>query len=288
MSNNNNNDDTSSTTSGSSNRGNINSNNSAAVVTAQTFWNFAYPLIEVTEKHPFLVSMVDGTLEEQNFKYYVIQDALYLKDFADCLRRISTKAPTEQDASRLLELAKGAEECEMELHNSFFKEWNITNSNNGEEDVELAQQMPNSLLYTSYIKRVVATESYAEGLAALLPCFWVYMHVGHVMLKLRKDLDGEKNAVVERKRKPQYDAWIDMYAGDEFEKEVTDFIAMVNTECNRLSKTENVDADADNNSNNNKVTLNRMQHHFVMGCKLEHMFWDQASTMMKWPEIGGL
>jgi len=275
----------------SSSSSSSNNGNKSATVTAQTFWNAAYPLIAVTEKHPFLVSMVDGSLEEDNFKYYVVQDALYLKDFADCLRRIATKAPTKKDTSRLLEMAKGAEECEMELHNSFFKEWNITNSNNGEEDVDVAQQMPNTLLYTSYIKRVVATESYAEGLAALLPCFWVYMHVGHVMLKLRKDLDnGEKNAIVNRKRKPQYDAWINMYAGDEFEKEVTDFIAMVNNECNRLSTTENAiaDADADNNNNHNKATFSRMQHHFIIGCKLEHMFWNQASTMMKWPEIGGL
>ena len=55
----------------------------------QAFWDAAAPMIKVTEKHPFLVAMVDGSLDMENFKYYVIQDALYLKDYADCLRRLA-------------------------------------------------------------------------------------------------------------------------------------------------------------------------------------------------------
>lgn len=210
---------------------------STTKVTAQTFWDAAYPMIAVTEKHPFLVSMVDGTLEESNFKYYVVQDALYLKDFADCLRRVGAKAPTPEDTKRLVDFAKGAEECELELHNSFFKEWNIAapDAGGGNEADAPMLQMPNCQLYTSYMKKVAATESYAQGLAVLLPCFWVYMHVGHVMLKLRENLDGSsKDGTAAASRKPQYDAWIDMYAGEEFENEVKDYIAMVNAECERL------------------------------------------------------
>eukprot|EP00534_Pseudo-nitzschia_fraudulenta_P001755 CAMPEP_0201121812 /NCGR_PEP_ID=MMETSP0850-20130426/5611_1 /ASSEMBLY_ACC=CAM_ASM_000622 /TAXON_ID=183588 /ORGANISM="Pseudo-nitzschia fraudulenta, Strain WWA7" /LENGTH=272 /DNA_ID=CAMNT_0047388367 /DNA_START=27 /DNA_END=845 /DNA_ORIENTATION=+ len=261
-------------------------------VTAQTFWDAAYPMIAVTEKHPFLVSMVDGTLEEENFKYYVVQDALYLKDFADCLRMVGDKAPTDEDKTRLVDFAKGAEDCELELHNSFFKEWKIeaptrngAGSENDNDDPML--QMPNCQLYTSYLKRVCATESYAQGLAVLLPCFWVYMHVGHVMLKLRENLDGSsKDGTAAASRKPQYDAWIDMYAGEEFENEVKDYIAMVNAECERLQAGD--DKKNDTATTTTTATLDRMQKHFVMGCKLEHMFWDQASTMMQWPEVGGL
>ena len=48
--------------------------------------------------------------------------------------------------------------------------------------------MPNTLLYTSYMMKIIATRPHAEGLAVLLPCFWVYMHVGKCMLKLREEL----------------------------------------------------------------------------------------------------
>lgn len=153
-------------------------------MSAQAFWDKAAPLIAVTEKHPFLVAMVDATLEMENFRYYVVQDALYLGDFADCLRRLGDHdGIPEADAKRLHAFAKGAQEAEMSLHNSFFKTWTIS--------ADGVEQAPNTLLYTSYMKRIVVTQGYAEGLACLLPCFWVYMHVGKCMLKLRKDL-GDK------------------------------------------------------------------------------------------------
>lgn len=153
-------------------------------MSAQAFWDKAASLIAVTEKHPFLVAMVDATLDMENFRYYVVQDALYLGDFADCLRRLGDNdGVSETDSKRLHEFAKGAEEAEMALHNSFFKTWEIS--------AEGVEQAPNTLLYTSYMKRIVCTRPHAEGLACLLPCFWVYMHVGKCMLKLREDL-GDK------------------------------------------------------------------------------------------------
>jgi thiaminase/transcriptional activator TenA len=152
-----------------------------SIMSAQAFWDAAAPMIAVTEKHPFLVQMVEGTLEQDNFRYYVVQDALYLADFADCLRRLSASAVcSEKDSEALEAFAKGAEDAEMELHNSFFVEWNISTQG--------VEQMPNCLLYTSYMKRIVATKSHAHGLAVVLPCFWVYMHVGKEMLKLREEL----------------------------------------------------------------------------------------------------
>lgn len=60
-----------------------------------------------------------------------------------------------------------------------------------------------------------------------------------------------------------------MYGGEEFEKEVKDYIAMVDA----VSKTAN------------ESTLREMEKHFIMSCRLEHMFWDQAQHRMEWPEI---
>lgn len=122
----------------------------------------------------------------ESFRYYVVQDALYLSDFADCLRILgANEGVSKVDSDRLKAFAVGAEDEELKLHNSFFVEWEIS--------AEGAEQMPNCLLYTSYLKRIVATRSHAEGLAALLPCFWVYMHVGRCMLKLREKL-GDRYA----------------------------------------------------------------------------------------------
>jgi len=70
-------------------------------------------------------------------------------------------------------------------------------------------------------------------------------------------------------RSPQFDAWIDMYGGEGFEKEVKDYIGM----CDAAAKTAD------------EATLKEMEKHFIMSCKLEHMFWDQAQQRMQWPDI---
>lgn len=61
-----------------------------------------------------------------------------------------------------------------------------------------------------------------------------------------------------------------MYGGEDFGKEVRDYRAMVDVAC----QAANVDE------------FKAMQEHFVMCCRLEHMFWDQAMQCLQWPVIG--
>jgi thiaminase len=60
-----------------------------------------------------------------------------------------------------------------------------------------------------------------------------------------------------------------MYGGDDFAREVREYIAMVDVACQTADD----------------ATVREMEKHFIMCCKLEHMFWDQASDLMEWPEI---
>ena len=83
------------------------------------------------------------------------------------------------------------------------------------------------------------------------------------MLKLREKLGDSVE------RPPEFDAWIDMYSGEGFEKVVNDYKAIVDD----MSK--GVDSE----------TLKRMEEHFIMSCKLEHLFWDQANDLARWPEF---
>lgn len=60
-----------------------------------------------------------------------------------------------------------------------------------------------------------------------------------------------------------------MYGGDEFEKEVKDYIELVEAACKSADDS----------------TIKEMEKHFIMCCKLEHMFWDQAQHQMGWPSV---
>ena len=85
------------------------------------------------------------------------------------------------------------------------------------------------------------------------------------MLKLCDNLGDVVN------RPPKYDAWINRNAGDNFEDTVREYIAIVNDAAMSVDD----------------GTRKRMEGHFVMSCKLKHLFWDQASNLMRWPECLG-
>lgn len=57
----------------------------------------------------------------------------------------------------------------------------------------------------------------------------------------------------------------------DFAKEVREYIHMVDMAC-KMADDE---------------TLKAMERHFLMCCKLEHMFWDQAAELMQWPDFVG-
>ena len=52
--------------------------------------------------HPFLDGLADGTLDRQVFRFYVIEDALYLHEFARAVAILGGKAASAPGRSRLL------------------------------------------------------------------------------------------------------------------------------------------------------------------------------------------
>ncbi|GMH48934.1 hypothetical protein TrRE_jg2577 [Triparma retinervis] len=220
-------------------------------------------VLDATEKHPFLLQMLSGSLPLPTFKHYVVQDAMYLTEFAKCLRSLGSAAPTPALAARFEDFAKGAEEAEMGLHRGYFDSWGIApvvggGGKGGETQTEKVDFTPTTMMYTSYMKAVVATRPWREGVAALLPCFWVYQWVGEIMLKKREDMKGKGE--YNSKENAVYDKWIDMYGGDEFEKEVREYKQIL----------EDASVGVDDEG------MERMKMHMKRGCVFEYMFWEQS------------
>eukprot|EP00667_Euglena_gracilis_P009016 EG_transcript_9142 len=218
-------------------------------------WASASRIVSATEQHPFLGGLLDGTLPLPCFQYYILQDYEYLRRFSDCLARLASHpgCPDAAAAQQLRHFSEEAKAVEGGHHREFLTECGVS--------VEAAAPSPTTLLYTSFMVRVVATEAFAEGLAALLACFWVYAHIGKLLLH-RRQQTGAAMA-----RPAAYDRWIDMYAGGDFEKSVETYKALV----------------ADAAAKAAPATVPRMRAHFLRGCTLEFMFWDAAHRQQPWP-----
>ncbi len=113
---------------------------------------------------------------------------------------------------------------------------------------------PTTLAYTSYLLATAYRGAFADGLAAVLPCYWIYAEVGAELVK-RGSPD------------PRYQRWIDTYADDEYQTIVAEVLALADLVGLTLSVADET----------------RARAHFAATARYEWMFWDAAWRREKWP-----
>jgi thiaminase/transcriptional activator TenA len=160
----------------------------------------AAELWEAQHAHPFVRGIGAGTLDLARLGWWVRQDYLFLKDYVRVLALAAAKAPDLETVARFAALAHETAGTEMELHRGFAAEFGIT-----PEQLEAEPVAPATAAYTDFLLRRAALGSYAELVAALLPCMWGFAEIG-----ARLALDPAP-------ADPRHAAWIDMYASEEFQ-----------------------------------------------------------------------
>ncbi|NIQ03892.1 MAG: thiaminase II [Nitrospinaceae bacterium] len=208
-------------------------------------WAAIEPIYTAILEHPFNQELAQGTLPKDKFQFYMKQDALYLVDFSRALALAASRAPNPRDQVLLLDFSKGAIEAERELHEYYFDLYGI------QLDVG---QAPGCFTYTHFLLASAGVKSYGEGLAGLLPCFWIYQEVGVHIYK--SAAPGNP-----------YQKWIDMYSGKEYQEIVRSAIDL----------TDRTAAEA------NAHQVLQMKEAFIVSTRLEWMFWDSAYRMEPWP-----
>ncbi len=200
--------------------------------------------------HPFLAGLVDGTLPEEKFRYYVQQDALYLHDFGRALALLAARSNAAQSLLLFCDHAKNTVLVEQALHAGFLDYWKSA----GVDHAPPVAQ-PGTVFYTSWILRIVYDRPYWEGLGACLPCYWIYREVGRMLCR-------------QTSPHPLYQKWISTYGGAEFHQIVDAMLEQVNCTCRDLPDFQR----------------QAVAQHFLIGCRLEYHFWDMAWKMAQWPE----
>lgn len=217
--------------------------------TRDVLWSDVEDVYSAILAHPFVTGLTDGTLPRAAFRYYIEQDAHYLRGYARALASCAAKAPDEDATVMFAEHAAGAIAAERDLHASLMADLGSSVEAAAKEPVS-----PTTRAYVSYLMATAHTGSFGEAVAAVLPCYWIYARVGDELLA-RSSPD------------PLYARWIAMYGSDDFQG-VVDAV---------LDVTDRVGADA------GPAELAAMRRHFHTTSRYEWMFWDAAWRQETWP-----
>ncbi|HXH82463.1 MAG TPA: thiaminase II [Candidatus Tectomicrobia bacterium] len=212
-------------------------------------WSAMSPIYAAILRHPFVSGLTDGSLPRESFRFYAVQDALYLREFARALSIAAARAPRDEWITMLDEHAVGALRVERSLHEEFFREFGLAPA-----DVAATPLAPTNLAYTSYLLAVAYGAPFHEGLAALLPCYWVYWEVGKALERA-----GSPD--------PLYRRWIATYASEEFGDVVRAVLAAIDALAGDVGAAGRA----------------AMRAHAVTTTRYEWMFWDMGYRREAWP-----
>lgn len=208
-------------------------------------WQTIAPIYKKIIEMPFITELMDGTLDKKRFQFYITQDAGYLEHFGRALSLIGARATHITDALAFMRFAENALVVESILHESYCKDYGI---------LRKAALQPACHHYVHFLKSTAALDAVEVGMAAVLPCFWIYKAVGDHILHNQNAQDNP------------YQEWIDTYAGEEFGIAVKQAISI----CDNVA------------SNTTEQIRTAMTEAFVTASLLEYDFWKGAYELRKW------
>jgi thiaminase/transcriptional activator TenA len=167
-----------------------------------------------------------------------------LSDYGKVLTALATRLTKSEHIEAFVGFAGDCMAVEKAMHEMFRTEFDARGAQTAS---------PACLLYTSYLYRQFNAPVEVMA-AAVLPCFWIYKEVGEYIF------------ANQNKENNPFQAWINTYVGEEFEKSVEKAIRI----CDELAEKCTEDQQ------------NAMTEAYIVCSKLEWMFWDSAYQLEQW------
>ena len=158
-------------------------------------------------EHPFTNAMADGTLLDAGFRYYLVQDYLFLIEFARAYALAVYKAPTLADMRDAAAGLSAILDVEMDLHVNLCGGWGLSPN-----DIETAPAAAETLAYTRYVLDTGMRGDLLALKVALSPCVIGYAEIALRLAALPGAMDDEN----------PYRVWIAEYAGTAYQQVAAD------------------------------------------------------------------
>lgn len=220
-------------------------------------WDRVRPIIDQIEALPFLAQLADGSLETKPFVNYISQDGLYLGGYAKAMSFLAAKTADRDESRFWAGSAAEAITVEEGMHEQLLADSRLASAM--DEITASAVRFtasPTTLGYVSFLIATAASCSYGEGVAAVLPCFWVYAHMGKVLVEQAGQMAADH----------PYRTWVQTYDSPEFDESTRRAVLILEAE---LAQAPDEEAD-------------RMRSAFEQACVYELHFWASAHAMQGW------
>ena len=152
--------------------------------------------------HEFVRRLADGTLPEECFRHYLIQDYLFLIHFARAYALAAYKSDELEDIRAAAQTVSALVDTEMGLHVKYCAGWGIS-----EADMRAAPEATANMAYTRFVLERGSAGDVLDLHAALAPCV-----VGYAEIALTLAADP----ATKRDNNP-YNDWIENYSGADYQ-----------------------------------------------------------------------
>ena len=196
-------------------------------------------------KHPFVCGIADGSLDIKKFRFFMVQDYLYLIEYAKVFALGVVKA---RDFDLMRMFATNVDNVlngEMKLHREYMKRLGIT-----EDEIAATAMSLTNRSYTEYMISVGFRGDALDILAAILACSWSYREIGCKIADENPAALGHEF----------YGTWVEGYSSSEYGEGNAALIKLTDSLSEGISEEQ----------------ANRLVDIFVTCSRYEAMFWDMS------------
>ena len=200
-------------------------------------WDAAEPIYQSIIDHPFITELAAGTLAQEKFDRYLAQDELYVGNYGRQMFELAELITDPEQHRMFSDFAREGIEGEKAMHALLIERFGIDTA---------VQPSAVTAAYNAHTQEAIATGIKEIGLAAMLPCMWVYNEVGLYILRTAQ-VEGNP-----------YKEWIQEYGNEAFTEGVNQVLQLADEYAEAADET----------------TRKRMTSAYIEATRYEYLFWD--------------
>ena len=135
---------------------------------------------------PFIRELQAGTLPEEKFKQYMIQDSIYLKNYARIYGKAIYHSENLRDIQVYYSVLSMVTEEESAVRLAYLKKFGLT-----DDDIEKEEARAENREYIEFLFKIADRGNIPEILMAALPCMISYSYIFRKIAKMAGTADSK-------------------------------------------------------------------------------------------------